>query len=260
MSAIVPWNDPGELPCCCVTCEQQPLTPEWRQFELTQAEYAALYAGGIFERSVELSGDFERQNSLAFRQCITQASGSGTVTTQYRYRAGSCQTSTQGSGGLFSDEFQFNTSVEQTITTSTDCPPLNPAFPPQPPPYQLDTASFRSNIRILFRIFDNGETYQHGAQVVLFQGTHGLSAAWNDDVPFYILGADVRRLFTTVPQAGAPDNAFLNFTILGRTIPIPHRLSVVLASATSGDNPESGFISKNLNVLSHTLVFSPSAP
>jgi hypothetical protein len=252
----------GKVSCeCCVSCEQQALTSDWRQFELTQAEYFALYAGGIFERTAELSGDFERpEEALRGAPCSIQAGGSGTITAQYVRRPQLCATQS-----VF-DEFPFNTTSSQNVTANTTCPTPSPGqiFDGiTPETYILSDAVFSSNTRIVFRIFDNGDSYKYGAQIRLFQGSHGLTASWENDLFETNLGAQLRRFFSTVPPVGSapqPDNAFLNFIILGRTIPIPHRLSEVLATAFRGLNPEDGFISENLDVLSHTLEFIPSAP
>lgn len=253
----------GKVSCsCCVSCQQQALTSDWRQFELTKAEYLALFAGGIFQRTAELTGDFERPELGLFgAPCTIQAGGSFTITTEYVYRLGSCATQT-----ATGDQDQFNTTISHNVTANTTCPTpgLAEIFDGITlPTYIPRLVSLTSDVTILFRIFDNGDSYKYGAQVLLFQGSHMLRAVWETDLFESTLGAQVRRIFTTVPIAGfapQPDNAVLNFIILGRTIPIPHRMSEVLATAFLGLNTEDGFISENLDVLSHTLEFIPSAP
>jgi hypothetical protein len=56
MSAIVPWNDPGEPPCCCfdpctIISDLNNLPGAFGQgqwFEVTPAQYVALYAAGTW--------------------------------------------------------------------------------------------------------------------------------------------------------------------------------------------------------------------
>ena len=81
MSAIIPWNDPGGAPCCCVSCNGLPSAPSsWREIQITANEFAQIYAGGsvLTEQtmSASASGGIDASRNLQI---------SGTLSTSYNH-------------------------------------------------------------------------------------------------------------------------------------------------------------------------------
>lgn len=224
MSLIVPWTEPGGTPCCCVTCQRQTLTTAWREFELTQAEYAALYAGGIFRRVFSGSASLNYVASCSI-------SGSGTLQENTDYSLNGCSLSTSG------DE----SSRTEDITTSTTCG--TPLF----------GKSFGTSATLGVRIFDDGEAYQYGAQISISSGQHNFAVSYEQ--PLGIISAIIFQNFSTT-SGPSSDNASINFEILGRTISVPYRIGTLQQAFNSGGS----ITDKSLLVSQHYFAFVPNAP
>lgn len=220
----VPWTTPGETPCCCVTCEEQTLTTAWRQFELSATEYAALYAGGIFKR------EFSGSASLTYAATCS-INGSGTLSETTDYAVSACSSTSSGT----------ETSRTESITTGTTCGTA------------LYEKSFGTSATLGLRIFDNGSSYQYGAQVSISSGQHNFAVAYEQ--PIGIISAIIFQNFSTTASSTL-DNAFINFVILGRTIAVPYRIGTLQQVFNSGGS----ITEKTLSVSTHYFNFVPSAP
>lgn len=76
----VPWNDPGEAPCCCTVSCAPPSFTQASLFEINAINYAAMYAGGVVVSTESGSVSATSNNVLSGFVCSTERSEGGSTT------------------------------------------------------------------------------------------------------------------------------------------------------------------------------------
>lgn len=215
----------GKVSCtCCVSCERVTLSSDYREVELTQTEYAAILAGGSWERQ------YDGAASLSYTT-FCSITGNGTLTQTNQYATSGCG---------FADSGGTVAAKVENITTSTTCGTA------------LYSKGIATSAIIAVRIFDNGPVYQYGAQIRIASGQHNLSVSYEQ--PLGVIFGIVFQNFSTT-SGPASDNTFLDFVILGRTISVPYRLAAAQFVGNSG-----GSGTGSIAINSQSFEFVPSAP
>lgn len=214
----------GKVSCeCCEPCARPELTDNFREVQLTSAEYSALFAGGVLRRA------FASSAALTYVGATCSISATGTLSETTDYPIGGCGADSSGT----------ETQNIQNVNPSTTCGT------------ELLSASIASSLRIDLKIFNNGTEFKHGAQIRFLNAQNNLGVV-------YRLGGGTFSaiVFQNFSTSASVDNANLGLTILGRTVQIPYGLGSLQGSS----NRSGSFSTQSLSVTQDAITFVPSAP